>query len=171
MWFLPILIVGATFALSIPFGYYLAWIIDGRYRAPRWLGWIEQRLDTGPQNWKQYAFAMLLFNTVMFVVGFRLLAVQPLFPLNPDGKKMLAPTTIFNTVCSFLTNTNLQHYSGDSIFRTFQLVVLIWNSSSRPALASAALAGDHPRLARRFRTWATYYLDLWGVIAYSCRSA
>ena len=33
--------------------------------------------------------------------------------LNPDGKKGLAPSTIFHTAASFLTNTNLQHYSGE----------------------------------------------------------
>jgi len=48
LWFLPFLIIGATFVLSIPFGFYLAWIMDGRYRAPRWLRWIEQCVE-----WKQ----------------------------------------------------------------------------------------------------------------------
>ena len=70
IWLLPLMIVAATVVLSIPVGFYLAWIMDGRYRAPRWLRWIEQRLDTGPQNWKQYAIALLLFNMVMFVFGF-----------------------------------------------------------------------------------------------------
>ena len=79
MWTLPILIVGLTVALSIPFGLYLAWIMDGRYRdkAPRWLLWIEQIFDTGGQDWKQYAFALLLFNTVMFVVGYSVLSLSP----------------------------------------------------------------------------------------------
>src|SRR6516162_7317579 len=109
MWTLPFLIVVTTVVLSIPVGLYLAWIMDGRYRPPRWLRWLEERLDTGPQSWKQYVVSMLLFSTVMFVVGFLLLALQPLLPLNPDGKKMLAPTTIFHTTVSFLTNTDLQH--------------------------------------------------------------
>src|SRR5262249_27948110 len=97
VWLLPLLIVGTTVALSIPVGRYLAWVIDGRYHAPRWLRWFEQRLDTGPQNWKQYAVALLLFNLVMFVVGFVLLALQAVAPLNPDDKGELAPTTAFNT--------------------------------------------------------------------------
>src|SRR5262245_37260254 len=113
MWTLPLLIVGTSVALSIPVGLYLARVMDGRYAAPRWLRWLESRVDTGPQNWKQYALALLLFNTVMFVVAFVCLAVQPAAPLNPDGKGMLYPTTIFNTAISFLTNTNLQHYSGE----------------------------------------------------------
>src|ERR1019366_9295764 len=109
MWLLPLLIVGTTAVLSVPTGFYLAWIADGRYSPLKWLRWVEQRLDTGPQDWKQYAISMLLFNTVMFLFGFIVLALQPLMPLNPDGKTMLAPTMIFNTACFFLTNTNLQH--------------------------------------------------------------
>ncbi len=54
MWVLPLLIVGTTVALSIPTGLYLAWIADGRYQAPRWVRWFEQRLNTGPQGWKEY---------------------------------------------------------------------------------------------------------------------
>src|SRR2546430_15740399 len=109
MWTLPLLIVGATVVLAVPLGLYMGWIFDARYRAPGWLRWFERRVDTGPQSWKQYAVALLLFNVAIFVMGFVILAFQPLMPLNPDDKKMLAPTTIFNTLCSFLSNTNLQH--------------------------------------------------------------
>ena len=34
---------------------------------------------------------MLLFNTLMFVFGFAVWSLQPVLPLNPDGKGMLAP--------------------------------------------------------------------------------
>ena len=86
VWFLPLLTLAVTTALAIPFSRYLAWIMNGNYRAPRLLQWIEHRLDTGPQNWKQYAISMLLFNLLMFFFGFLVLALQPLMPLNPDGK-------------------------------------------------------------------------------------
>ena len=99
VWILPVLLLGTMAALAIPLGRYLALIMDGRYHAPRWLQPIEKRIDTGPQNWKQFTLSMLLFNVVIFVVGFALLALQPLLPLNPDGKGMLAPTMIFNTIC------------------------------------------------------------------------
>src|SRR5262245_28085991 len=106
MWTLPLLIFLATVALAIPLGLYMAGVFDGRYRAPGWLRWFEQRVDTGPQTWKQYAVALLLFNVAAFVVGFLILVLQPFLPLNPDDKKMLSPTTVFHTVCSFLSNTN-----------------------------------------------------------------
>src|SRR5437868_6193945 len=110
MWFLPILVIGLAAGLSVPLGRYVARALDrpAGYRVERWL-------DTGPQTWKQYCFSMLAFNAAAFVTGFVVLCVQPLNPafLNPDGKGMLAPSTIFNTACSFISNTNLQHYSGE----------------------------------------------------------
>src|SRR6267143_40792 len=142
LWFLPLLIVGVTVVLSIPIGFYLAWIADGRYHAPGWLHWFEQRLDTAAQNWKQYVLSMLLFNTVMFVMTFVLLALQPYAPefLNPDGKKMLAPTTIFNTAISFITNTNLQHYSGEQHLSYFsQLTAILWNMFVSASVGLCAL--------------------------------
>ncbi|HEX3315128.1 MAG TPA: potassium-transporting ATPase subunit KdpA, partial [Gemmataceae bacterium] len=63
--FLPIVIVAIAVCLSIPTGRYLAWVMDGKCRGPSVLGWFERQLDTGPQNWKQYALAMLAFNLVM----------------------------------------------------------------------------------------------------------
>ena len=54
--------------------------------------------------------------------GFLILWLQPWMPLNPDGKGMLAPTTIFHSVISFMTNTDLQHYSGDQHFSNFSQI-------------------------------------------------
>jgi K+-transporting ATPase ATPase A chain len=166
MWLLPVLIVGTTVLLSIPVGLYLAWINDGRYRAPRWLRWFEERLNTGPQNWKQYAVSLLIFNTVMFVFGFAVLALQPLLPLNPDGKKMLGPTTIFNAVTSFLTNTNLQHYSGEQHLSYFsQLVFVLWNMFVSASVGFCGLAAM-TRGLRGDSHMGNYYVDMWRIVVY-----
>ena len=66
MWTLPILILVTAIAVSIPLSRYMAWIMDGRYRAPRFLRWFESRLDSGPQDWKQYTVALLVFNVWPF---------------------------------------------------------------------------------------------------------
>jgi K+-transporting ATPase ATPase A chain len=167
VWFLPFLILALTTALAIPLSRYLAWIMDGRYRAPRWLGWIERRVDTGPQNWKQYAVAMLIFNTVMFVFGFVVLALQPVMPLNPDGKGMIAPTTIFNTVCSFLTNTNLQHYAGEQHLSYFsQLFAICWYMFVSASVGFCCLVAII-RALRSEPHMGNFYLDMWRVVAYT----
>ena len=69
----------------------MAWIMDGKYRPLPVFRWFEKRLDSGPQNWKQYTGSLLIFNTVLFVFGYLVLALQPWMPLNPDGKGMLFP--------------------------------------------------------------------------------
>jgi K+-transporting ATPase ATPase A chain len=166
MWFLPALIVLTSVALSIPVGFYLAWIVDGHYRAPRVLRWFEERLDTGPQDWKQFAIALVLFNTVMFLFGFVVLWLQPYLPLNPDGMKELAPTTIFNTVTSFLTNTNLQDYSGEQHLSYFsQIFFVIWNMFVSASVGFCALAAIIRGL-RGDKHMGNFYVDMWRVIVY-----
>jgi len=166
VWLLPALIVGTTVVLSIPVGFYLAWIMDGRYRPPRWLRWLEERVDTGPQSWKQYAVALLLFNFVMFVFGFAVLQTQALLPLNPDDRGTLSPTTVFNTSVSFLTNTNLQHYSGEQHLSYFsQVAVILWNMFVSAAVGFCALAAVIRGL-RGDTHMGNYYLDMWRVVIY-----
>jgi len=53
MWFLPLSIIVFTIIVAFPLSRYMTRIMEGRYRAPRMLRWIEERLDSGPQDWKQ----------------------------------------------------------------------------------------------------------------------
>ena len=160
MWFLPLSIVLTTVALSIPVGFYLAWILDGRYRPHKILAWFERRINSGAQNWKQYAVSLVLFNTLLFVIAFVVLALQPLAPLNPDQKKMLSPTTIFNTAASFITNTNLQHYAGEQHLSYFsQMTAILWNMFVSAAVGLAALAAIIRGL-RGDANMGNFYLDV-----------
>jgi K+-transporting ATPase ATPase A chain len=166
VWFLPLLTVLTTVILSIPVGLYLAWIMDGHYRPPRLLRWFEERLNTGTQSAKQYVIALLLFNTLIFIVGFVLLAFQPLLPLNPEGLGMLAPTTIFNTVTSFLTNTNLQHIAGEQHLSYFsQLFFILWNMFVSAAVGFCALTAVIRGLRGDPHT-GNYYVDMWRGVVY-----
>jgi potassium-transporting ATPase potassium-binding subunit len=166
MWFLPLLIVGTTVLLSIPCGFYLAWIMDGRYRAPRWLAWIERRFNTGPQGWKQYTVSLLLFNTLLFIFGYVILALQPVLPFAPAGKGLLAPTTIFNTAISFFTNTNLQHYAGEQhLSYSTQLLFVVANMFLSASVGFCALVAVIRGL-RGDGHMGNYYVDLWRAVAY-----
>jgi K+-transporting ATPase ATPase A chain len=159
MIFLPVFIIGLMIALSIPLGRYMAGVLDRdgpRDRVERWL-------DTGSQTWKQYCYAMLLFNVFTFVFGFAVLATQPWHPafLNPDNKGMLAPTTIFNTAASFLTNTNLQHYSGEvHLSYGGQLFAIMFKQFVTPAIGLAALLAVTRGLRGEPHT-GNFYLDVW----------
>jgi K+-transporting ATPase ATPase A chain len=166
MWTLPILILGIAFLLAIPIGLYTAWVFEGRYRLPRLLTWFERRVDTGPQNWKQYCLAFMLFNLATFVVGFAVLALQPYLPLNPDHKGMLEPTTIFNATVSFLTNTNLQHYAGEVHLSYFsQLFFICWKQILSPVIGICALLAM-VRGLRGDSHMGNFYLDLWRGVVY-----
>ncbi len=166
MWFLPLLIVSTTVLLSIPCGFYLAWIMDGRYRAPRWLQWVERRVDTGHQGWKQYAVSLVLFNTSLFVFGYIVLALQPLLPFAPPGKGMLGPTTIFNSTLSFLTNTNLQHYAGEQhLSYASQLLFVVFNMFVSASVGFCALVAVIRGL-RGDTHMGNFYVDLWRGVAY-----
>lgn len=163
MWILPILVVGITLVLAVPLGRYLSWIMDGRYTPSSWLRRVEGLIDTGPQDWKRYAYSLLIFNTTAFLVGSAILATQPLHPafLNPDCKGMLSPSTIFNTACSFLTNTNLQHYAGEvHLSYGSQLFFVGWKQFVTPAIGLAALVAMIRGL-RGDDQLGNYYLDVW----------
>src|SRR5260221_5456582 len=107
MWLLPVCIIIFTIVIAVPISRYMAKIMDGKYKAPRLFGWFEKKVDSGPQNWKQYTVALLVFNAVLFVYGYIVLSVQTWMPLNPRRLGMLTSSTTFNTVISIINNTNI----------------------------------------------------------------
>ena len=167
MWLLPISVLLFSVAVAFPLGWYLAWIMDGHYRAPRALNWCERRVNSGPQSWKQYAVALLVFNTVLYVFGYLVLALQPFMPLNPRQLGALAPSTIFNTVISFSTNTDIQHYSGDVVFSNFsQLFFCLPMFFLSASIGFCALTA----IIRAFRSdpdVGNFFLDMWRVVMYA----
>lgn len=155
MWLVPIFVLTLSTMLAIPIGRYMARALD--HSSAR--NGFERLVDTGGQTWKQYCFSMLAFNALAFAAGFILLASQVSLPLNPDDKKALAPSTVFNTAASFLTNTNLQHYSGEVHLSYFsQLCVILWKQFVTPAIGLAALLAVIRGL-RGDKNLGNFYLD------------
>ncbi len=166
MWLLPLSLLIFTTLVAIPLSRYMAWVMDGKYRAPQFLAWFEKRLDTGPQTWVQYTVSLLVFNVVLFVFGFTVLALQPFMPLNDLGRGMLEPTTIFHSAISFMTNTNLQHYSGDQHFSNFtQIFFCISNFFLSASVGLGALAAII-RLLRSDKHVGNYFVDMWRAVVY-----
>ena len=166
MWLLPISIIVFTILIAVPVSRYMARIMDGNYQPPRLFRWFEKRLDSGPQNWKQYTVALLVFNAVLFVYGYIVLSLQPWMPLNPRGLGMLEPSTIFNTVISFITNTNIQHYSGDVAFSNFTqiffCVAMFFLSAAVGLCALTAII----RALRSDSHLGNFFVDMWRVVVY-----
>jgi K+-transporting ATPase ATPase A chain len=76
-------------------------------------------------TWKKYALSFLLTNIVLVAVGYVLLRLQKYLPFNPSGVGNMEETLAFNTIISFMTNTNLQHYSGESGLSYFTQMAVI----------------------------------------------
>ncbi len=166
IWLLPIALLLAATLTAFPLSQYLSWIMDGKYRPLPVLAWFEKRIDSGPQNWKQYTGSLLLFNTLLFIFGYLVLALQPWLPLNPDGKTLLAPSTIFHSVASFMTNTDLQHYSGEVYLSNFsQIFFGITNLFISAAIGLSALTAII-RALRSDPTLGNFFLDIWRVVVY-----
>ncbi len=159
-------IVGGTALLSWPLGRYMKWAMDPAPTGTGAAGWTRTFQGVGgplarkPQDWKQYMIALLVFNTLMFVVVFAILALQQYLPLNPDGMGPIAGDLIFNTTASFTSNTNLQHYSGESTLSYLsQLGALMWLQFVSAATGVAALAALARALAGR-KMLGNFFVDL-----------
>lgn len=78
-------------------------------------------------NWKEYAVALIITNAVMIFVGYLILRIQFLPIFNPNGIEGMEASLSFNTIISFMTNTNLQHYAGESgLSYLSQMLVIIY---------------------------------------------
>jgi len=163
---LPFSLLAAATLIAFPLSRYMAWIMDGKYRALPILGWFEKRLDSGSQNWKQYTISMLIFNTLMFIYGYVVLALQPWMPLNPDGKGMIFPTTIFQAVTSFMTNTDLQHYSGEQVLSNFSQIFFAISMLFMSAAVGLCALTAIIRLFRGESKIGNFFVDMWRVLVY-----
>lgn len=97
------------------------------------------RIDRQPMSWKHYALALLLTNAIMVFSGYMLLRLQAILPLNPNGIGAMGADLSFNTIISFMSNTNLQHYSGESgLSYLSQMLVIIFMMFTSAATGYAA---------------------------------
>lgn len=78
-------------------------------------------------NWKQHLVALLTLNLIWFLFGMFVLMNMTWLPFNPDNNPSMSPDLAFNTSISFICNTNLQHYSGETgISYLGQLVLILF---------------------------------------------
>lgn len=97
------------------------------------------RIERGNMSWKTYALNLLMTNAVMILIGYLVLRLQGLLFLNPNKIGAMEPTLSYNTIISFMTNTNLQHYSGESgLTYLSQVVVIIFMMFTSAATGYAA---------------------------------
>ncbi len=90
-------------------------------------------------GWKTYVLSLLMTNAVMILTGYVVLRIQGLLFLNPNEVGAMEATLSYNTIISFMTNTNLQHYSGESgLTYLSQVAVIIFMMFTSSATGYAA---------------------------------
>lgn len=138
-----------TVTLAIPFGRYCVKVFKNEKTWLNFLGPLENfifrmcKIDPNkPMGWKENVNALLVLNSILFLWAMTLLLTQTWHPFwNPDGIANMEPTTAFNTAVSFMTNTNLQHYSGETGANYLtQLVVFCFLQFVSAATGIAAMA-------------------------------
>lgn len=111
-----------TVAIALPLGKYFSRVFKGEKTWLDFFAPLERLLfrlsGINPEksmDWKENMKAMLMLNAIFFTAAMGILLTQSWHPFwNPDGIVSMEPTTAFNTAVSFMTNTNLQHYSGET---------------------------------------------------------
>jgi K+-transporting ATPase ATPase A chain len=71
------------------------------------------------QDWKAYGKSLIIFSGLFWLVLYVILRTQTLHPGNPQGFHSAPWDVTFNTVSSFMTNTNWQFYGGETTMTYF----------------------------------------------------
>ena len=122
-------------ALAIPLGRYIGKVfnnektgLDGLLNPLDKIIFKISGIDPSKEmGWKQHLSSLLLLNAVWFVLCMFILTNMEWLPLNPDHNPSMSGDLAFNTAISFVTNTNLQHYSGETgLSYLGQMTLMLW---------------------------------------------
>ena len=115
------LIFFLALGLALPLGRYLTNVFRGDKNLFDFMGPMERGIfrlagidARREMTWRQHILALLTINLVWFLLAMLILCTQGSLPLNPDHNPSMSPDLAFNTAISFITNCNLQDYSGET---------------------------------------------------------
>ncbi len=114
------------------------------------------------QQWTSYAYSLLAFSGVSFLVVYLVQRLQGSLPLNPTGVVGVVPHLAFNTAVSFTTNTNWQSYGGEATMSHLtQMSVLTVQNFVSAGAGMATVAALLRGLSRqRSATIGNFWVDL-----------
>src|ERR1700674_1316053 len=143
------------------------------------VGWLERilyrvlRVDPRrEQDWKSYAKSLLVFSLAGWLLLYLILRTQNAFyvphALNPLGYHSAPWNVTFNTVSSFMTNTNWQYYSGETtmsyLSQMIGLTVQNWLSAGVGIVVAVALVRGI--IGRSGKSLGNFWQDLVRTILY-----
>jgi len=148
-------------SLSYPLGKYISKVFKGEKVWTDFFAPLENfiykicGIDPNKEmDWKENMKAMLVLNVFFFIWAFVIFLIQGIIPFwNPAGISGMEPTLAFNTAISFISNTNIQHYSGETGLSYFsQLLVVCYMQFVSAATGIAALALIYKGLSQKKAT-------------------
>ena len=123
------------------------------------------------QDWKSYAKSLLIFSLAGWLILYVILRSQTIQPWNNYGGVTFhaAPWDVtFNTVSSFLTNTNWQYYGGETTMTYFSqmLGLAVQNFLSAAVGIVVAVALIRGIIGRSGKSLGNFYEDFTRTILY-----
>ena len=154
-WLTIVLFVVILTALAFPLGGYMAKVYTGKrvWLTPIFAGperFLYSILRVDPerdQDWKSYAKSLIVFSLAGWLFLYLVLRTQDAFfvphSLNPLAYHSAPWNVTFNTVSSFMTNTNWQYYAGETtmsyLSQMIGLTVQNWLSAGVGIVVAVAL--------------------------------
>jgi potassium-transporting ATPase potassium-binding subunit len=178
-WLTIVLFAVILTALAFPLGRYMARVYTGErvflspiFAAPERFLYGVLRVDPeAPQEWKAYAKSLLVFSLAGWLFLYLILRTQTLWEftgLNPTHYKSGTWDVTFNTVSSFMTNTNWQYYGGETTMSYFSqmagLTVQNWLSAGIGIVVAVALVRGI--VSRSGKSLGNFWQDLVRTILY-----
>jgi K+-transporting ATPase ATPase A chain len=169
-----ILGVGLMFALlllfAIPLGKHIGQVLnlDKNWSDP-FLSFIDRLFyriagidEMQQMSWQNNLKAMLTINAGWFVLSMLVLSNMSWLPLNPDGIASMSPDLAFNTSVSFITNTNLQHYSGETgLSYLGQMTLMLWqfiSAATGMAICAVVFQGMRERASEKLGNFYVFFV-------------
>jgi len=123
------------------------------------------------QDWKSYARSLIIFSLAGWIILYVVLRSQSIQPWNSYGGVTFhaAPWDVtFNTVSSFLTNTNWQYYGGETTMTYFSQMVglTVQNFASAAVGIVVAVALIRGIVGRSGRSLGNFYEDFTRTVLY-----
>ena len=154
-----------------PLGLYIARVYGETGTAPgdRFFKPVERMLyrlcrvdPASEQRWTTYAFAVIAFSAVSFLLLYGLLRLQAVLPFNPTDMPAVTDHVAFNAAVSFMTNTNWQSYGGETtLSHLTQMTGLTVQNFVSAAVGMCVMAALIRGLARRrAQTLGNFWVDL-----------
>ncbi|MGE5410693.1 MAG: potassium-transporting ATPase subunit KdpA [Clostridiales bacterium] len=137
-----------TILLAYPLGKYMTKVFKGEKVWTDFLSPVEKLIfrlsgvdPDKKMDWKENLKSMLMINLFFFLWAYLLLLIKHPF-MNPMNIGSMEAALAFNTVASFVSNTNLQHYSGEtgaSYFAQVFILMFLQFVSAATGIASASI--------------------------------